>query len=122
MANNRYHKRLNYGTKTKREIIKKEKVKKEIAKIKVPAVEREKVVPDHFLTQNYQVTKHAVIRYIERVLEKNFNDIDKSKLRDIAKMIRKSLPNKIISEAKYPLVDNFYAVVNNGLIVTIIKI
>ena len=122
MANNRYHKRNIYGTKIKREIMKKEKAKKEIAKIKVPAIEREKIIPDHFLTQNYQVTKHAVIRYIERVLEKNFNDIDKSKIRDIAKTIRKSLPDKIISEAKYPLVDNFYAVINNGLVVTVVKI
>ena len=122
MSNNRYHKRNIYGTKKKREIAKLEERKKEISRIKIPASDRPDEVPDHFLTQNYQVTKHAVIRYIERVLEKSFNDIDKSKIRDIANMIRKSLPKKIINHSRYPLVDNFYAVINNGLVVTIVKV
>ena len=78
--------------------------------------------PDHEIAQKFQVTIHAAERYAERIFGMNKRDLDGEQLYKIAKAIRESLPSVILNEARYNVVDNYYAIVNNGMIVTIISV
>ena len=78
-------------------------------------------VPNHDLAKRFQVSTHAAERYAERVFGLKPRDVSREQLYKIAKAIRETLPEFLINEARYNIVDNFYAVVNNGLIVTVIQ-
>ena len=121
MGNNKYHYK-NYGTKNKRQAEKNRKNRELNPSNKIPFDEKVGLIPEHDLAQEYQVTIHAIRRYTERVLGLDPNiKLDKKETYMIAKAIRISLPEHLINEAKYNLFDDYYAVVNGGLIVTIVK-
>ena len=79
-------------------------------------------VPTHEIATKFQVSIHAAERYAERVFGMDKRDLSGKQLYDIAKSIRDTLPKIIINEAKYNIIDNYYAVVNNNMVVTIVSI
>ena len=79
-------------------------------------------MPSHEIAQKLQVSIHAAERYAERIFGMNKRDLDGEQLYKIAKAIRESLPSVMLNEARYNVVDNYYAIVNNGMVVTIISV
>jgi len=121
MSSNRYHKRSDYGTKKKREHNKKVDKDSKVEPRHKSYESKSREVPEHELAKKYNVTWHAVKRYAERILEISSKGLGSDKINMIAKAIRDSLPEHIISETKYNMFDDYYAVVNNGMIVTIVN-
>ena len=76
--------------------------------------------PTHQIATNHQITLHAVRRFAERVFDLDSQTLNATELEDIAKTIRSHLPETLVDEAKINLFDNFYAIINKGLVVTII--
>ncbi len=79
-------------------------------------------IPTHEIAQEFQVSIHAAERYAERVFGMDKRDLNNKQIYAIAKSIRESLPESLLNEAKYNIVDNYYAIVNNGMIVTIVQV
>jgi len=121
MSNNKYH-YVNHGTKNKRESEKRKKERESKPNNKTPFESKRGLIPEHDLATEYQVTWHAVKRYAERIFKMDPRDLDKNKTHGIAKLIRDSLPTHMLNETRYNLVDNYYAVVNGGMVVTVIKV
>ena len=63
---------------------------------------------------NLEVSEHAMLRYIERVMQ-----IDLSIIRDNILTNENKLKIKILGNGEYPLKDKFKIVVKNNLVVTI---
>ncbi len=127
MSNRRHHRSTDsYGTKVKRDKEKRIKKEKERGPVKTSfESKRSDLVPEHYLAKEYNCTWHAVVRYAERIFGmSNYKArrLDPTQSEQIAKSIRESLPKILINETKYNLVDNYYAVVNNNMIITIVKI
>ncbi len=76
--------------------------------------------PTHKIATEHQVTLHAVRRFAERVFDLDPKALNAIELADIAKTIRSHLPETLVDEAKINLFDNYYAIINKGLVVTII--
>ena len=70
-----------------------------------------------FITKKYGVSKHSVERFCERVLHIDF---EASQMVRVAKAIRSHVPSGR-SEGKVPLFDNVYAIMNNGIVITVLK-
>ena len=85
------------------------------------AADREGKVSTHTMADKLQVSTHAVNRFAERILDIDKKSIDRKKLWSIAKILRSYLPDNLINESRMHLFDNFYAVINGGIIVTIIE-
>jgi hypothetical protein len=117
MGNNRRHYKVE-GTKNKRAIKKSIKDKS----LKVPSSGRKFILSENEYTKNYNVSWHAIKRFAERILNIEPKELNKNKAIMIAKNIRDTLPKHLINEAKYNLIDNFYAVVNGGVVVTVVKV
>ena len=115
MANNRYHKRRIWSTKKIR------KRDEEISnRIGYPERDKSKI-PFHYLAKKYKVTYHAIYRFAERVLNIDTDSIGFPEARQIAKTIQGSLPNEIISGARYNIFDNYFAIIGNDMVITIIE-
>jgi len=118
MANNRYHKRRSWSNKNIR------KRDEEISS-RNGYPERDKTkIPFHEFALKYNVTWHAIYRFAERILKINTKEITNDKIEFIANTIIGSLPDKpnnLIDGAKYIIFDDFKAVINNGMVITIIK-
>ena len=122
MSSNRYHKRSDYGTKSKREHNKKVDKDSKVEPRHKSYESKSREVPEHELARKYNVTWHAVKRYAERILDINIHTLNSQKIIMIAKAIRESVPEHMLSETRYNIFDDYYAVVNNGMIVTIVKV
>ena len=83
--------------------------------------DREGKASSHTMANKLQVSTHAVNRFAERILDIDRKSIDRKKLWSIAKVLRSYLPDNLINESKMHPFDNFYAVINGGIIVTIIE-
>jgi len=121
MANSKHHFKV-YGERKKHKDNATQKSKRKVTS-KRPYAEHidKRGRPDHELARKFQVSIHAVERYAERIFGLNKRDLSGEQAYSIAKAIRESLPDKLINEAKYNVVDNYYALVNNGIIVTIVS-
>jgi len=120
MANKKHHFKVQ-GTKNTRDAEKRRHHEETKPNRRIPFSDREVAKTNSSLAEKYQVTWHAVQRYAERVLEISKYELDQTKTEMIAKMIRASLPDVIIDQAKYNIADNYYAVVNGDVVVTITK-
>jgi len=76
---------------------------------------------DHEMVRELQVSIHAVNRFAERVLEINSYTMSRTEIWKIARGLRSYLTDNLINESRMLLFDNFYAVINGNIIVTIIK-
>ena len=122
MASSKTHKRV-YGDRKKRKDDQTQKDKlKPSNKITCEVHSNKNKIPYHEIAKKFQVSIHAAERYAERVFGMNKRDISGQQLYMIAESIRNSLPAVLINEARYNVVDNYYAIVNNGMIVTIISV
>ena len=74
----------------------------------------------HRLVKKYQCSLHAAYRFAERVLHEDIKKLEKDKIWSIGKYLRSCLPTHLINESKMHMFDNYYAVINGGVIVTII--
>ncbi len=78
-------------------------------------------IADHEFTEKYNVTYHSAHRFLQRVFKQeittSLEDLEKAAI-----LIVKNLPllNKF-SEGKYPLMDDYTAIVKNGIVVTILN-
>ncbi len=74
----------------------------------------------HRLVQKYQCSLHAAYRFAERVLHEDIKKLEKDKIWSIGKYLRSCLPTHLINESKMHMFDDYYAVINGNVIVTII--
>ena len=123
---NRLHKRSSWGTKGKREHDKRVEAREaRPPKHTTYESKRKGPIPEHDIAVKYNCTWHAVRRYAERIFgmtEDEAKYMDQEKGIQIARSIRETLPEHILSETRYNILDNYYAVVNGGMIVTITKV
>ncbi len=85
------------------------------------AADKASFKPDHRMVQKLQVSIHAAYRFAERVLETDTEHISKTKLWKIAEALRSYLPANLINESRMHMFDDIYAVINGGVVVTIVK-
>ncbi len=78
-------------------------------------------IADHEFTEKYSVSYHSCHRFLTRVFGQESNP-SIGDLKKAAVMITKNLPllNES-SEGKYPLMDDYTAIVKNGIVVTILN-
>ena len=78
-------------------------------------------IADHEFTEKYSVTYHSCHRFLTRVFGQESNP-SIGDLKKAAVMITKNLPllNEH-SEGKYPLMDNYIAIIKSGIVVTILN-
>ncbi len=78
-------------------------------------------IADHEFTEKYSVTYHAAHRFLQRVFKQEVNT-SLPDLKKAAILISKNLPLlEESSEGKYPLMDEYTAIVKNGIVVTILN-
>jgi len=78
-------------------------------------------IADHKLTIKYGVSFHACHRFLQRVFgqtgDVTFEDVEKA-----AAMIVKNVPHfKEVGEGRFPLFDDYIAVVRAGIVITILN-
>jgi len=78
-------------------------------------------IADHEFTKKYNVTYHSCFRFLTRVFGQECNPSN-GDLEKAAVMITKNLPllNES-SEGKYPLMDDYIAIVKAGIVVTVLN-
>ena len=88
---------------------------------KSSAASRDGVVSEHRMVKELQVSIHAAHRFAERVLEADTHSMSKDKVWKIAEVLRSYLPENLINESRMCLFDDFYAVINGNIVVTVVK-
>ena len=79
------------------------------------------VISAHRMVKELQVSIHAAHRFAERVLEVDTHEMSRAKVWKIAEMLRSYLPENLINESRMCLFDDFYAVINGNIVVTVVK-
>ena len=122
MASSKTHRRV-YGNRKKRkdDQTQKDKLKPD-NKVTCKVHSKKNKIPFHEIAKKFQVSIHAAERYAERVFGMDKRDVTGEQIYMIAESIRSSLPEVLINEARYNIIDNYYAIVNNGMVVTIISV
>jgi len=76
---------------------------------------------NHRMAKELQVSMHAAYRFAERVLDTDISKSSNAKIWKIAEILRSYLPKNLINESRMFLFDDFYAVINGNIVVTVVE-
>ena len=85
------------------------------------SADRDCIPAKNRMAKELQVSIHAAHRFAERVLGVDTTNMSKSKTWKIAELLRSHLPKNLVNQSRMYLFDDFYAVINGDVVVTIVR-